>query len=56
MDADGHLVMTATIRKIFATKPEEYNPRNYLGPAREEMIKMYADKNKNVFGSAGRVK
>ena len=56
VDSDGRLVMTATIRKIFATKPSEFDPRKYLGPAREELIKMYAEKNQNVFGSAGRVK
>ena len=56
VDSDGRLVMTATIRKIFATKPSEFDPRKYLGPAREELIKMYAEKNENVFGSAGRVK
>ena len=56
VDSDGRLVMTATIRKVFATKPAEFDPRKYLGPAREALIKMYAEKNENVFGSAGRVK
>ena len=56
VDSDGRLVMTATIRKIFATKPAEFDPRKYLGPAREELIKMYAEKNEKVFGSAGRIK
>ncbi|MBO5011009.1 MAG: class II fructose-1,6-bisphosphate aldolase [Elusimicrobiaceae bacterium] len=56
VDSDGRLVMTATIRKIFATKPSEFDPRKYLGPAREELIKMYAEKNQNVFGSAGVIK
>ena len=56
VDSDGRLVMTATIRKIFAEKPSEFDPRKYLGPAREELTKMYAEKNKNVFGSAGRIK
>ena len=56
VDSDGRLVMTATIRKIFAEKPSEFDPRKYLGPAREELTKMYAEKNQNVFGSAGRVK
>ena len=56
VDSDGRLVMTAAIRKVFAEKPSEFDPRKYLGPAREELIKMYAEKNENVFGSAGRVK
>lgn len=55
IDSDGRLVMTATIRKVFAEKPGEFDPRKYLGPAREELTKMYANKNKEVLGSAGRV-
>ncbi|KMQ51412.1 Fructose-bisphosphate aldolase class II [Chitinispirillum alkaliphilum] len=53
IDSDGRLVMTAMIRKIFADKPDEFDPRKYLGPAREELIKMMIDKNENVLGSAG---
>lgn len=56
VDSDGRLVMTATIRKIFATKPSEFDPRKYLGPARTELTKMYKEKNETVFGSADRVK
>ncbi|MBI4351893.1 MAG: class II fructose-1,6-bisphosphate aldolase [Elusimicrobia bacterium] len=55
IDSDGRLVMTAVIRKVFAEKPAEFDPRKYLGPAREELIKMYMDKNQTVLGSAGRV-
>ncbi len=55
IDSDGRLVMTAVIRRIFAEKPGEFDPRKYLGPAREELIKMYMDKNQTVLGSAGRV-
>jgi fructose-bisphosphate aldolase class II len=55
IDSDGRLVMTAIIRKIFAEKPSEFDPRKYLGPAREELIKMYISKNENVLGSANRV-
>ncbi len=54
IDSDGRLVMTAAIRKVFIEKPGEFDPRKYLGPAREELIKMYADKNEKVLGSAGR--
>lgn len=54
IDSDGRLVMTAIIRKIFAEKPSEFDPRKYLGPAREELIKMYISKNEKVLGSAGR--
>lgn len=54
IDSDGRLAMTAKIRETLAEKPKEFDPRKYLGPAREELIKMYAHKNKNVLGSAGK--
>ncbi len=40
IDTDLRLAMTAKIREIFATKPEEFDPRKYLGPAREEIVRM----------------
>jgi fructose-bisphosphate aldolase class II len=52
IDSDGRLAMTALIRKVFAEKPVEFDPRKYLGPARDELKKMYSEKNKNVLGSA----
>lgn len=54
IDSDGRLVMTAKIREIFAQKPEEFDPRKYLGPAREALREMYARKNRDVLASAGR--
>jgi fructose-bisphosphate aldolase class II len=54
IDSDGRLWMTAAIRKIFNEKPAEFDPRKYLGPARESLIEMYKHKNQNVLGSAGR--
>lgn len=56
IDSDGRLAMTATIREILSEKPSEFDPRKYLGPAREELIKMVMYKNSHVLGSAGRVK
>ena len=53
VDSDGRLAMTAMIRKILAEKPAEFDPRKYLGPAREELKKMYMHKNIDVLGSAG---
>ncbi len=53
IDSDGRLVVTAIIRKIFKDKPAEFDPRKYLGPAREELKNMIIEKNKNVLGSAG---
>jgi len=52
IDSDGRLAMTAMIRKVLAEKPGEFDPRKYLGPAREELKKMYMHKNINVLGSA----
>ena len=52
IDSDGRLVVTAMIRKIFNEKPNEFDPRKYLGPAREELMNMIIEKNKNVLGSA----
>ncbi len=54
IDSDGRLAMTAVIRQVFAEKPAEFDPRKYLGPAREELIKMVKQKNENVLGSAGK--
>lgn len=53
IDSDGRLAMTAIIRKVFAEKPAEFDPRKYLGPAREELIRMIKYKNEHVLGSAG---
>jgi fructose-bisphosphate aldolase class II len=53
IDSDGRLVMTAMIRKAFAEDPKGFDPRNYLGPAREELTKLIERKNKEVLGSAG---
>jgi len=53
IDSDGRLVMTAKIREIFAVKPEEFDPRKYLGPARDALKTMYMHKNSNVLGSSG---
>ena len=53
IDSDGRLAMTATIRRIFAANPAEFDPRKYLGPAREELIELVKYKNTQVMGSAG---
>lgn len=54
IDSDGRLVLTAIIRKVFNESPSEFDPRKYLGPAREELMNMIIEKNKNVLGSAGK--
>jgi fructose-bisphosphate aldolase class II len=55
IDSDGRLVLTAIIRKCFAEDPKNFDPRGYLGPAREELTKLIERKNKDVLGSAGRI-
>ena len=54
IDSDGRLAMTAIIRKILHDHPEVFDPRKYLGPARDELKKMYIHKNIDVLGSAGK--
>ena len=53
IDSDGRLAMTALVRKVLSEHPEEFDPRKYLGPARDELKKMYMHKNIDVLGSAG---
>ena len=54
IDSDGRLWMTAAIRKLFTDKPAEFDPRKYLGPARDALVVMYKHKNEHVRGSAGK--
>jgi fructose-bisphosphate aldolase class II len=54
IDSDGRLVFTAKIREVFAKNPAEFDPRKYLGPARDELELVIQEKNKEVLGSAGR--
>ena len=54
IDSDSRLAMTAAIREVFATKPAEFDPRKYLGPARDNMKKLYIHKIVNVLGSNGK--
>jgi len=53
IDTDLRLAMTAKIREVFATKPAEFDPRNYLGPAREAITSMVKRK-LHVLNSAGK--
>ena len=51
IDSDGRLAMTAAIRKHLTENPKEFDPRKYLGPAREKLKNLYAHKIINVLGS-----
>lgn len=54
IDSDGRLAMTAAVREVLAKNPGEFDPRKYLGPAREELKKLYMYKTEKVLGSAGK--
>ena len=54
IDSDSRLAMTAAVRKTLFEHPEEFDPRKYLGPARDEMEKLYKHKIENVLGSNGK--
>ncbi len=54
IDTDIRLAMTAVIRKEFTEHPENFDPRKYLGPAREAVKEMVQRKIKNVLGSSGK--
>ncbi len=55
IDTDLRLAMTAKIREVFATKPEEFDPRKYLGPARDEIRSMVKRK-LEMLNSVGKAK
>lgn len=54
VDTDLRLAMTAGIRKTFAENPNAFDPRKYLGVARELIQETVKHKMTNVFGSAGK--
>ncbi|MDP3399462.1 MAG: class II fructose-bisphosphate aldolase [Bacteroidales bacterium] len=55
IDSDGRLAMTAAIRKVFAEQPGEFDPRKYLGPARDALKALYKNKIVNVLGSDNKI-
>ncbi len=54
IDSDSRLAFTAAVRKVFAEKPGEFDPRKYCGPARDMMEELYKHKIINVLGSNGK--
>ncbi len=54
VDTDIRLALTASIRKYFVEHPEVFDPRSYLGPAREAVKDMVAHKIRDVMGSSGK--
>jgi fructose-bisphosphate aldolase class II len=53
IDTDLRLALTAKIREVFATKPAEFDPRNYLGPGRDAIVTMVRHK-LHMLNSAGK--
>ncbi|MBF8983925.1 class II fructose-1,6-bisphosphate aldolase [Lutibacter sp. B2] len=52
IDTDLRLAMTAAVRKSIIENPTEFDPRKYLGPAREAIKDMVKHKIRNVVGSS----
>ena len=54
IDTDLRLAMTAEIRKHFAEHPEDFDPRKYLGPARDAIKGMVQHKITNVLNASNK--
>lgn len=54
VDTDLRLAMTAQIRRVFAEKPSEFDPRKYLAPARDAIKETVQHKIHDVFCSSGK--
>jgi fructose-bisphosphate aldolase class II len=54
IDTDLRLAMTATIRKFMTESPDVFDPRKYLGPARDAIKDVVRHKLINVLGCAGK--
>ena len=53
---DSRLLFTAIVRKYLFEHPDHFDPRQYLGYARDEIIKMIKRKNREVLGSSEQAK
>ena len=54
VDTDLRLAMTGCIRKVFNEEPSVFDPRKYLGVAREEIKKTVSHKINDVFCSSNK--
>lgn len=52
VDTDSRMAITGAIRKVFSEKPEAFDPRDYLKPAREAMKELVKQR-MIQFGQAG---
>lgn len=55
IDTDLRLAMTASVRKHLVEHPEDFDPRQYLKPARQAIQDMVAHKIRNVLNSSNRL-
>jgi len=55
IDTDLRLAMTASIREHFAKNPSDFDPRQYLKPARDAIKNMVQHKIKNVLNCSNRI-
>lgn len=53
IDTDLRMAMTATIRRYFVENPSHFDPRQYLGPARQAIEEVVAHKIVHVLGCGG---
>ncbi len=54
IDTDLRMAMTASIRQHMALNPSHFDPRQYLGPARQAIEELVNHKIVNVLGCAGK--
>ena len=54
IDSDLRLAMTGTVRQYLNEHPDHFDPRQYLGPARENIKQMVMHKIINVLGCNGK--
>ena len=54
IDTDLRLAMTAEIRRVLVESPAEFDPRKYLGPGRDAIVRMVQHKIKNVLNASGK--
>ena len=55
VDTDLRLALTAGIRKVFVEEPNVFDPRKYLGNARELIKETVKHKMIDVFGSSNKI-
>jgi len=53
VNTENQVAMTNAIKEVFAKKPDVYDPRKYLGPAKDAMKEVVKSKMR-LFGSSGK--